>query len=82
MIINTIRNLDAFGSPVNVNFNGKTSVQSLPGAFLTMLLYCVTLYVAILRINDMVKHDDPKISNYQITTSEEEMIESKINFPE
>ena len=53
-MMNVIRNLDAFGSPVNVNFKGKTSVQSLPGAFITIVLYAVTLYVAVLRINAMI----------------------------
>ena len=81
-MMNVIRNLDAFGSPVNVNFKGKTSVQSLPGAFVTIILYAVTLYVAVLRINAMINHDDPTITNYHITTGEEKMIETTINFPE
>ena len=81
-MMNVIRNLDAFGSPVNVNFKGKTSVKSLPGAFVTIVLYAVTLYVVVLRINAMIKHDDPTITNYHITTSEEEMIETTINLPE
>ena len=81
-MMNVIRNLDAFGSPVNINFKGDTSVKSLPGALLTMLLYSVTLYVAVLSTNSMLKHDDPTITNYHITTSEEEMIEESINFPE
>ena len=30
----------------------------------------------------MINHDDPKIENYSLTTSEEEMISSTINMPE
>ena len=49
---------------------------------MTIVLYAVTLYVAVLRINAMIKHDDPTITNYHITTGEEEIIEKTINFPE
>ena len=54
---------------------GDDVVKSLPGAYLTLLIYTVTLYVACQLAFAMVKNDDPTIKNYAMTTLPEKMQE-------
>ena len=78
----TIRKFDAFGSPVTFNFMGDDVVKSLPGAYLTLIVYTITLYIACQLAFAMVQNDDPTIKNYVMTTLPEKMQEQTINLPE
>ena len=60
-MMKSIRNLDAFGSPVSLNFQGKDTIKSLPGAFLSIIIYTCTLYVTLHSAADMINIEDPKI---------------------
>ena len=81
-MMNSLRNLDAFGSPVGLNFQGNDTIKSLPGAFLTIITYTLTLYVTLRSATDMINIEDPAIQNYVLTSNAEKMLETTINMPE
>ena len=80
--MNKLRNLDSFGAPISINCQGDNTMKNAGGALLTLSVYALTLYVAILTAISMTQYKNLSIKNYTVTTSDEKMLETRINLPE
>ena len=49
---------DSFGKPVSLTFRGESSYKSVCGACMTLIVYALSLTVAILLILDLSQESD------------------------
>ena len=62
----SLRRLDAFGAPVNLNYNGDASFQTIPGSIASLFLFCVLIFYLCLQTLSLLNYEDPQIVNYTI----------------
>ena len=81
-LFSKFKKLDAYGRPIGVNFDSKTTLQTAPGACITLLVYVATILVTALSIRAMIEYDRLTVTNFIVTNNDEEMIALNINMSE
>ena len=61
-----LKEQDAFGHPVTINFSGEDNFKTAWGALLTLMQKGFILVVTILGVIDLFNYRDPNITQYSI----------------
>ena len=67
-----LRSVDIFGHPINLQYKGSASYQSLLGAVLTLAVYALTFVLFIKGIKEVIMMQDPELTSYEKPLSLEE----------
>lgn len=62
-----MEDIDLFGSPILVNFQGKTHFKTVRGGLISCLIYVFTLVQTVTLSRRLILQEDPIISSYQLT---------------
>lgn len=68
-MVEKVRSQDAFGQPVNINFQGNDTYQTLPGGFISIIMTIMLLGYFLLKTKYMVDHEEWQLNN-QIVMAE------------
>jgi hypothetical protein len=68
-VVEKVRSQDAFGQPVNINFQGNDTYQTLPGGFISIIMTIMLLGYFLLKTKYMVDHEEWQLNN-QIVMAE------------
>ena len=74
---NAITSLDAFGAPISLTFNGKTSFQTTRGGILTVIIYFLTFWQIWTQVSQLYTQTDPITSAYETSY----VPETSVNLP-
>ena len=61
----TLADIDAFGNPVTLYFQGKNSFQTRRGGLLSLVIYVFVLWQVGELLIDLIGYRDPSISTYE-----------------
>ena len=68
-----IKSLDMFGAPVpNLNLRGRAEVKTYCGAYISMMIFILTLLFGILKLQHLAAHKNPQIMTNKIPLEEDE----------
>lgn len=59
-----IKNQDAFGKPVKINYKGQETYKTFYGGCLTLAHKIFILIVALLGLIDLVAYEDPNVTQF------------------
>ena len=59
-----VKNLDAFGQPVSVKFDGESTFNTHIGGVLTCVIQTFMLVFTLGSVINMVKYQDPQITQF------------------
>ena len=74
-VINRVRGCDQFGAPISLNFDGKTSYNTLGGGIASLCLRALILSYLAMQLLAVFNYDDPTISSFTIIEDRTQMKE-------
>ena len=74
-VINRVRGCDQFGAPISLNFDGKTSYNTLGGGIASLCLRALILSYLAMQLLAVFNYDDPTISSFTIIEDRTKMKE-------
>lgn len=78
-----VRGLDDFGHPIQVNYKGEETFQSLLGSVLTIVVQVLTVINIVRAIKEITLMQEPQIESYEVPISVEEQMQNKsVSFAE
>lgn len=76
---NYIRHQDAFGQPININFHGNDTYQTIPGGMISIVMVLLLVGYTFLKLKYMINHEEWKLNN-QTVMAERLELNSALNF--
>ena len=61
-----LKNRDNFGTPVQLNFKGKVTHTTWPGAIITILTRLVVLSYVVVKLDILVNKKEPEALQYTV----------------
>jgi hypothetical protein len=68
-MVDKVRGQDAFGQPVNMNFQGNDTYQTIPGGIISVVMTIMLIGYFLLKTKYMVFHEEWNLNN-QIVMAE------------
>ena len=63
-MLNVFRSVDKFGAPVQLNYRGLSSYQTVGGALTTIMSYTLVIVYLCLQLAAVTSYADPQIGSY------------------
>ena len=71
--------LDGFGEPITVNYKGKSTYQTVPGAILSLISFMIVISYGAVQLADMVGMNNPSINVFDNNMDADDMREFKFD---
>ena len=65
-ISGSIKSQDAFGQPININYQGNETFQTLPGGVLSILMMVFFVGYTLLKTKYMINHEEWSLNSQNV----------------
>ena len=74
-VSNMVVDLDAFGQPITLNFDGKDTFKTGQGGILSIIIYSLFFWQSWELVRQLYSQEDPSRANYDIGFRAEELMD-------